>query len=130
MRVKRTRGFILPLALIVLSAVAFTFFVWLSANEKEEQNVNPPNTNVVNGPGANLNAPQNSNQNNNQAAARCVASGCSGQVCAEEGSDIVTTCEIRDWFECLTLTKCERQADGQCGWTENSDYQNCLKEHK
>lgn len=108
MIVRQKKSFVLPLALMVISAVAFTFLVWLSIDKKQGSNK------------AYVNA--------GTASSGCVKSGCSGQVCAEEGSDIITTCEIQNWYTCLSLTKCEKQKTGQCGWTENSAYINCMKE--
>jgi eight-cysteine-cluster-containing protein len=102
----RKKGFILPLALMVLSAVAFTFLVWLSLDKKQE------------GDKADIGA----------VSSDCVKSGCSGQVCADEGSDIITTCEIQAWYSCLSLTRCEKQKTGKCGWTENSAFVNCMTE--
>ena len=129
MRFSEKRGFILPLALIVFAGVAFAFFVWLSVNKKDRENISPQNsTNVTTDLKANFNANKNSNQNINQSAGECVASGCSGQVCVVAGKEVITTCEYQKWFACLSLTKCERQKDGQCDWTENEAYANCLKE--
>lgn len=121
--------FILPLALIVFAGISFALLVWLSVDQKgKENNSLINNTNIVSNLKANNNI--NSSQNTNQSSGKCATSGCSGQVCAAEGEDIYTTCEIQDWFECLALTKCERQKNGQCGWSENKAYLNCLKEKK
>lgn len=130
MILKQKKGFILPLAIVVISAVAFALLVWLSVNQKDKENIALQNTNVVSDLKANYNTNKNTNLNANQAVGECVTSGCSGQVCAAEGNDIITTCEIQEWFKCLALTKCERQASGQCGWTDNPAYLNCLEEKK
>ena len=128
MKWKQKKGFILPLAIVVVSAVAFALLVWLSVNHTNKENIVPQNTNVVSDLKTNYNTNKNTDLNDNQPGGECVASGCSGQVCAAEGNDIITTCEIQDWFSCLSLTKCERQVSGQCDWTENPIYLNCLKE--
>ena len=54
----------------------------------------------------------------------CRATGCSGQVCAEE--DVMTTCEYREEYSCYQSARCERQQDGKCGWTETSELMQCL----
>jgi eight-cysteine-cluster-containing protein len=59
-------------------------------------------------------------------AAACAPSGCSNTVCAEVGSNIVTTCEWRDTYACYKTATCERQADGKCGWTDTPELKACL----
>jgi len=56
--------------------------------------------------------------------AQCRATGCSGQVCADQ--DVITTCEFRPEFACYRNARCERQAGGQCGWTMTPELQACL----
>lgn len=57
---------------------------------------------------------------------KCVVGGCSGQVCGEEGSGLVTTCEYREEYACYKKATCERQATGQCGWTMTDTLRQCL----
>lgn len=54
----------------------------------------------------------------------CVVTGCSGQVCAEE--DVFTTCEWLPQYACYDTATCERQAGGECGWTETPELDACL----
>ena len=56
----------------------------------------------------------------------CMVTGCSGQVCAD--GDVVTTCEYRAEYACYEQAVCERQADGQCGWTLTAAIGRCLQE--
>jgi thiol-disulfide isomerase/thioredoxin len=56
----------------------------------------------------------------------CVIGGCSGQLCIEEGDDGVSTCEFREEYACYNTASCERQADGQCGWTQTEELTSCL----
>jgi eight-cysteine-cluster-containing protein len=56
----------------------------------------------------------------------CVATGCSGVVCAEAGKDIVTTCEYRAEYACYQKATCEKQVDGACGWTQTAELTSCL----
>ena len=54
----------------------------------------------------------------------CRVTGCSSQVCADE--DVVTTCEYRAEYSCYANARCERQANGECGWTETAELKSCL----
>lgn len=59
----------------------------------------------------------------------CKPAGCSSQLCVDESiaDDTVTTCEYRMEYACTKLTVCERQLNGECGWTETSSYIQCLE---
>jgi hypothetical protein len=54
----------------------------------------------------------------------CFKTGCGGQVCADE--EVVTTCEYRPEHECYKTARCERQANGQCGFTNTPELTRCL----
>jgi hypothetical protein len=58
----------------------------------------------------------------------CAVAGCSQQLCvsADEAATIVTTCEFRAEYACYREASCEPQADGQCGWTETAELNQCL----
>ncbi len=56
---------------------------------------------------------------------KCYVGGCSGQICSDR-QDAVSTCEYREEYACYQTAKCERQASGQCGWTENASLRACL----
>ena len=60
------------------------------------------------------------------AAGGCVKTGCSGTVCAEAESDIMTTCEFKPEYACYADAACERQPDGACGWTQTAELTACL----
>jgi hypothetical protein len=55
----------------------------------------------------------------------CFKTGCSSQVCADE--EVITTCEYRAEYECYKTAKCERQANGKCGFTDTPELRRCLK---
>ncbi|OGI76259.1 hypothetical protein A3C67_03125 [Candidatus Nomurabacteria bacterium RIFCSPHIGHO2_02_FULL_42_19] len=55
----------------------------------------------------------------------CFVGGCSGQICSDQ-EGVITTCEYREEYACYKSTKCERQASGQCGWTETPEFAICL----
>ncbi len=58
----------------------------------------------------------------------CMKTGCSGQVCSDE--EVITTCEYRTEYECYKQAKCERQANGDCGWTQTKELTSCLNRRK
>jgi len=54
----------------------------------------------------------------------CIITGCSGHVCSEV--EVITTCEYREEYACYNNATCERQNDGECGWTLTSKLEMCL----
>ena len=55
----------------------------------------------------------------------CVVTGCSGQICADE--DMASTCEWRDEYACYQdHGVCERQLNGECGWSDTPELTMCL----
>lgn len=64
-------------------------------------------------------------------AIKCVISGCSKQLCVEEGKgDGISTCEWTEEYSCYSksFAKCERQDTGKCGWTQNDELKSCITE--
>jgi hypothetical protein len=57
-------------------------------------------------------------------ATPCVKTGCSGQICADQQR--FSTCEFRPEYACYQAATCERQADGQCGFTSSPALTACL----
>lgn len=55
---------------------------------------------------------------------QCRATGCSGQICADE--DRFSTCEYRPEYACYQAAACAVQADGECGWTQTPELDACL----
>jgi hypothetical protein len=55
----------------------------------------------------------------------CFKTGCSGQVCADE--EVMTTCEYLAEYDCYKTAKCERQANGKCGFTDTPELRRCLR---
>jgi hypothetical protein len=54
----------------------------------------------------------------------CIKTGCSSQVCSDH--TVMTTCEWRDEYACYQKAACERQADGNCGFTRTRELTACL----
>lgn len=57
--------------------------------------------------------------------APCFVGGCSGQICSDR-EGVISTCEWREEYACYQSAACERQADGQCGWTQTPELNACL----
>jgi len=57
----------------------------------------------------------------------CVRAGCSDHLCVEEGVDIASTCEWSPVYECYQQATCERQPNGQCGFTPTRELVECLE---
>lgn len=58
-------------------------------------------------------------------AATCFVGGCSSQICSDQ-EGVISTCEWREEYACYQAATCERQADGQCGWTQTPELSACL----
>jgi hypothetical protein len=60
--------------------------------------------------------------------AGCAVGGCSQQICGEAGEveSVATTCEWKEEYFCYRVARCEKQASGQCGWTETAEYNQCI----
>lgn len=58
----------------------------------------------------------------------CIKTGCSRQVCADE--EVVTTCEYRSEYECYKRAACERQRNGECGFTMTPQLRACLNRRR
>nr|MBI4156676.1 eight-cysteine-cluster domain-containing protein [Candidatus Woesearchaeota archaeon] len=57
----------------------------------------------------------------------CAPAGCSSQLCVqkEKASEIITTCEYKQEYECLKLTNCGC-INNKCSWKENQEYKECI----
>ena len=55
----------------------------------------------------------------------CYIGGCSSQLCSDS-PDLASTCEYREEYACYREAVCERQQNGQCGWTQTSELNACL----
>lgn len=70
-----------------------------------------------------INDPKPSPSQNNTGS--CYVGGCSSQLCSDK-KDMVSTCEWRESYACFRTATCERQSDGQCGWTETPELKACI----
>lgn len=55
----------------------------------------------------------------------CFITGCSNQVCTDN-RELATTCEWHETYSCYNNATCERQPDGECGWTRTEALMQCL----
>lgn len=56
----------------------------------------------------------------------CIITGCSGQICSDE--EVATTCEYKNYYGCYASATCERQSNGQCGWTQTPELLVCIED--
>lgn len=56
----------------------------------------------------------------------CFVGGCSGEVCSDQ-SGVASNCIYKPEFACYKKSKCERQANGKCGWTDTEELKACLQ---
>ena len=54
----------------------------------------------------------------------CKKTGCSGEVCSDQ--DLASACLWTAAYACYQTATCERQASGQCGFTETAQLTQCL----
>lgn len=59
-----------------------------------------------------------------QAMKPCIKTGCSSQVCSDR--NVITTCEWRPEYACYQKAVCERQGNGNCGFTRSPELNACL----
>lgn len=63
---------------------------------------------------------------NAETPGECFIGGCSGQICSDQ-EHVISTCEAKPEYACYKTAKCERQASGECGWTETAELVACVK---
>lgn len=63
-------------------------------------------------------------QSNSVSMKPCVRTGCSGQICADH--EVISTCEYKPEYDCYKKATCERQANGDCGFTKTKELTDCL----
>ena len=81
------------------------------------------------GPGPSPNPGQRPPSRTEAASLRCTSAGCSGELCvnaADPHAARISTCIYEPKFACYMEATCERQADGQCGWTVTPELDACL----
>lgn len=54
----------------------------------------------------------------------CIKTGCSSQICSDH--NVISTCEFRPEYACYQKATCERQRDGNCGFTKTPELTECL----
>ncbi len=67
--------------------------------------------------------PQNNNVPHNPEK-KCVVSGCSGEICAD--NQVNSICIYKPEFACYTSAHCQLQSNGTCGWTQTPELKTCL----
>lgn len=60
-------------------------------------------------------------------AAPCYRGGCSNELCSDQ-QGLISTCIWRPEYACYQAATCERQSDGQCGFTQDEAYETCMSD--
>lgn len=55
----------------------------------------------------------------------CYIGGCSSEICSDK-DDVVSACMYKEEFACYKTATCERQQNGQCGWTQTPALATCI----
>lgn len=58
---------------------------------------------------------------------KCYVGGCSSEICSAE-PDVASNCIYKEEFMCYKTATCERQSNGQCGWTQTNTLKMCLQD--
>lgn len=58
----------------------------------------------------------------------CIIAGCNNQVCTDQ-ENYTTDCRWHKSYGCYEKGVCERQNDGECGWTRTNEIMQCLMTH-
>ena len=57
----------------------------------------------------------------------CKLGGCNGELCLnKEGEELSSICLYQDKYRCYKEATCEKQDNGECGWTQTSKLKTCL----
>ncbi len=56
----------------------------------------------------------------------CRPTGCSRNICSDK--DLFTTCQYKKEYACYKTALCEKQTDGQCGWTQTEVLKQCIEQ--
>jgi hypothetical protein len=62
----------------------------------------------------------------------CRIGGCSGEICDDASApDKASICLYREDYACYTkVGRCEKQANGHCGWTQTSELKSCIANYQ
>lgn len=110
----------LALVLIALFLLGAMLFAVKSSDKAEA----PTNLSDTNYPSDDTPA-DSGNSVGNANLGPCYVGGCSSQICSDQ-PNMASTCEFREEYACYSTAKCERQASGQCGWTDTPELSMCL----
>lgn len=60
---------------------------------------------------------------------KCVVMGCNNEACTSSDKPVITACVVLPEHVCYKTAVCERQASGNCGWTQSAELQACLAQN-
>lgn len=96
------------MVLVIVALVGYFAFVTIENNSRDTLTVPTDSTTQI-------------------AQPTCFVGGCSSELCTDQ-QGAVSTCIYKAEYACYktSVAKCERQPDGQCGWTSTVELTSCL----
>lgn len=61
--------------------------------------------------------------------AECRKMGCSGTICSDSKEEWYDACQWTESYSCYQNAKCERQANGLCGFSPTEEFNSCLAKY-
>jgi hypothetical protein len=124
-------GLLIPSLICLLMAI-FAFRIYAnikSARFKTTIPAVPPSTNITPAlsPKANSASPTPAPEATKKSSAGrdgCIVGGCNGEICSDK--EVASPCIYKPEFECYRNAVCEKQSDGNCGWTSTAELTACL----
>ena len=104
--------------LVVIALVGLGYFIFQSPSKSGTLNSTLEDSNSTTPTDSSTSGITSSSQG-------CYVGGCSGQICSEDKS-AMSTCEYKEEYACYKASRCERQASGECGWTQTPEFSICL----
>lgn len=113
-----TKTALYKIALLILLAVVVVGGAGVFALKKNSAQSEPvTRSNAQNG--------NNGGDSGNISQTPCYVEGCSSEICSDK-PDAVSACLWTEAFACYKTARCERQQNGQCGWTQTLELKTCL----
>lgn len=74
---------------------------------------------------------QEKKENTQTAKNGCIISGCNNEICqSKDEESAFSVCLYKPEYECYKLATCERQSNGECGWSETEEFKACLEKYQ
>lgn len=116
---KNSRGFAPILIVVILGAISVTGYLILKTLLTPSPPLRSPS------PTPTPSITDESGQAGQIVKDGCVITGCSEEICADRPHNLLCAIVIPP-DSCYLNATCERQADGECGWTQTEELKSCI----